>query len=1049
MFNKKVITVIALLFLIVGSFVCGPNKAFSYSSTPTHPNLTKEMIRLYNMYYDPDVTDEKVKQIIQGSIDEDMAPRWSFHLYDPIYNRAPFGVATAKEWGASSNIQGDAIHKFANALLNIFGTTKFSYHGNFSWIANVKNYTNNKTEKSWYGLGHTLHLIADMTVPAHSRNDHHILGEPFEAWSGNLKPEDYIFADELFEKRKLPIEIYNIEQAFDSLARYSNKYFFSKDSISRTSLGDQYSNPIIIDNKEYDFGKYITKFYAIGKDENGESFKLAQVDAMESNWRNYNPDATKNNVYVINERDIALQQDYWSRLAPKAVEYGAAVIKLFLDEAEDERAKIAQQDKKSWFAQIFNPEDGLDQEEESNYTPPPQLTVLPSKLPESQDAIAPSTQTPDFIPELTDPMPSEQPSVTTENNQKQEQNEEQEPQNNNQEETQNESTIVAGPKTGDSGGTAPGSIHQEQSINNNDQENNLEEEDKASASHLIINEIQTRDNEFVELYNPTDSAIDLSGYYFSYYSSARDWNNPWRNQEFPASASIPANGYYLIGLQGFPQTEGNPDADWQVYNSDQLNNSNGSVAIFPSNPDSDTKTPQEIKDEAVDAVAWGCVDFVKETTEFNQTLGIDKSMQRKLNADTDNNDSDFEFRKMPSPTNSKGETHKGGTTINDHTTISQNTTWTIYNSPYYLESNAGQWPIVEEGKTLTIEPGVIIMPKNPYYTFLEIKGTLKAEGTSDEKIVFTSEKDADYGGAGGADKGDMKNIVFSSTSKNSVLDYVLFRYGGRPDINFSRTEETIKIDNSSVEIKNSTIEKSYGVGIKLINSNSEIKNSILNDNWTGIYIDGTDSSEIESSEFKDNFYHGIEISNNAKSKIENNIFNNGSNYAIYTKSAGVKFSGNNIINNPINGVCVSDSTIVSEDTRWDADLPYVIESNAGSYFTISEGATLTLGSGVIIKPASQYYNFMVVEGTLTAVGETGNEIIFTSLKDDSFGGDTNNDNDESAPQTGDWKQIEFKSTSTGSVLDYVKMYYGTGDPPITEETSGSVEIKDTVETKNP
>jgi parallel beta-helix repeat protein len=337
------------------------------------------------------------------------------------------------------------------------------------------------------------------------------------------------------------------------------------------------------------------------------------------------------------------------------------------------------------------------------------------------------------------------------------------------------------------------------------------------------------------------------------------------------------------------------------------------------------------------------------------------------------------------------------------------------------------------------------MPKNPYYTFLEIKGTLKAEGTSSEKIVFTSEKDADYGGAGGADKGDMKNIIFTSTSTNSVLDYVLFRYGGRSDVNFSRNGETIRVDNSSIEIKNSTIEYSYGNGVRLINSNSIIENTTINDNWIGIYVDSGDTSKIKNNQIRDNFYHGIEISAGVKSEIKNNIFTNGSNYAIYTKSAGVEFSGNSVVNNPINGICVSDWTVLSEDAMWSADLPYVIESNAGSYFTINEGVTLTLDPGVIIKPTSQYYNFMVVEGTLKAEGALGNEIIFTSLNDDSFGGDTNNDGGATIPQMGDWKQIDFKSTSIGSVFDYVKMYYGTGDPPIAEETSGSVEIKDTAD----
>lgn len=1057
MSGKKVIYLIALLFLVLGGLIFNSNKVFSYSSTPTHPNLAKEMIRLYNMYYDPDITDEKVKQIIQGSIDEDMAPRWSFHLYDPIYDRAPFGVATAKEWGVA-DIQGDAVHKFANALLNIFGTNKFSYHGDFSWTANIKNYANNNSEKAYYGLGHTLHLIADMTVPAHSRNDHHVLGDPFESWSGGLKSEDYVFADKLFEQPKLPLEIYRIEQAFDELARYSNKYFFSKDSIKGSFLGDQYVDPKIIDEREYDFGKYVSRLYVMGRGEDGDFIRLARVVGTRSSWTNSLPEITNNEIRVIGAEDYNIQRDYWSRLAPKAVEYGMATIKLFLDDAEYEKAKIAKEDKKSLFAKVFNL-DNNQNTENNNYTPPPQLTVPPSRLPESQDAVILPTE--ENIAE-TNPAKRDEIDINSETPLP-EINPEASPPNSPS--PLNSPNVVIGQKTGNEGGMAPGAIAQinnppvdnqgdndnnndnnNNSNNNDDNDNNNDDNNNPPTSHLVINEIQVRDNEFVELYNPTSSSIDLSEDYFSYFSSTRDFNDPHRNKQFPEGAAIPASGYYLIGLEGYPASSGNPDADWQVYDSDQLSNSNGSIGIFPFDPT--TKTSQEAKDGTIDIVAWGSVDIVKEIAEFNQTLGVDKSMQRKLGADTNNNNNDFEFKEIPSPTNSLGKTHKGGTVIGDHTVISADTAWTAYNSPYYLESNAGQWPIVESGATLTIEPGTVIMARNPYYTFLEVRGTLKAEGTADNKIVFTSEKDADYGGIGGAAKGDMKNLVFTSTSKDSVLDYALFRYGAETDT-YRPNAETIRIEDSSVLIKNSTIELSAKNGIYLKNSNSTIENTIIKDGWVGIYVDGNDASKIQNNQFKDNFYHGIEATKDAKSEIKNNAFTGSANYAIYTKSAGINFSGNSATNNGINGIGISDLAVLSEDTTWNSDMAYVIDANAGSYFTINKDTTLILKPGVVIKAGNQYCDLMVVNGTLQVEGVPGNEIIFTSLKDDNFGGDTNNDGNSTIPQAGDWKQIEFKSTSTGSVFDYVKMYYGTGNPPITKEGDANVEIKDTVEIKNP
>jgi len=53
-------------------------------------------------------------------------------------------------------------------------------------------------------------------------------------------------------------------------------------------------------------------------------------------------------------------------------------------------------------------------------------------------------------------------------------------------------------------------------------------------------------------------------------------------------------------------------------------------------------------------------------------------------------------------------------------------------SPYYIEGH--QW--IENGQTLTIEPGVRIGVRGPYH--FDVQGRLKAEGTPDHVITFTS-----------------------------------------------------------------------------------------------------------------------------------------------------------------------------------------------------------------------------------------------------------------------------------------------------------------------
>ena len=65
--------------------------------------------------------------------------------------------------------------------------------------------------------------------------------------------------------------------------------------------------------------------------------------------------------------------------------------------------------------------------------------------------------------------------------------------------------------------------------------------------------------------------------------------------------------------------------------------------------------------------------------------------------------------------------------------IGSDTTWTKANSPYSLTGNV----LVENGATLTIEPGVTI---NLGVYSIQINGTLTAKGISNEKIYFNSKQ---------------------------------------------------------------------------------------------------------------------------------------------------------------------------------------------------------------------------------------------------------------------------------------------------------------------
>jgi hypothetical protein len=92
-------------------------------------------------------------------------------------------------------------------------------------------------------------------------------------------------------------------------------------------------------------------------------------------------------------------------------------------------------------------------------------------------------------------------------------------------------------------------------------------------------------------------------------------------------------------------------------------------------------------------------------------------------------------------------------------------------------------------------------------------------------------------------------------------------------------------------------------------------------------------------------------------------------------------------------------TITVDETWTPAASPYVVTCNS----RIAGGVTLTVAPGTVVKFTSPSAG-IVVDGTLQAQGTAQSPVILTSIKDDSVGGDTNNDGSASAPAAGDWGQ---------------------------------------------
>ena len=73
-------------------------------------------------------------------------------------------------------------------------------------------------------------------------------------------------------------------------------------------------------------------------------------------------------------------------------------------------------------------------------------------------------------------------------------------------------------------------------------------------------------------------------------------------------------------------------------------------------------------------------------------------------------------------------------------TISQDTTWTATNSPYVVTANL----TVNSGVSLTVDPGVEVQLYSS--ASLRVNGSLFAQGTESNGVVFTKYPSHSYGG---------------------------------------------------------------------------------------------------------------------------------------------------------------------------------------------------------------------------------------------------------------------------------------------------------------